>query len=239
MGEKVIITIPTYNEADNIGFLLEDILEKAPESITIVIDDDSPDGTAEIVKDYQKRFPLSFILVSRKEKRGRGYAGREGFIKALELDADYIIEMDADFSHNPKFIPDLLEPLRKGEADMVLGSRKVGNQKDDKRGLIRPLITFLAGNYIRILLGTKIKDVTSGYRAYTRNSLLTINPFELKASSPDIVEEVLYRAIKKNLRIKEVRIVFEDRIRGKSTFNFNIMKKVLLSVLKLRLKGSL
>ncbi len=235
---SIVITIPTYNEAENIGSLIDEILKVLPDARCVIIDDSSPDGTSRVVEQKIKEYPEHISLILRKENKGRGSAGRHGFVKALDIGADYIVEMDADFSHQPKFIPDLLKPLLNDEADITLGSRKADGGSD-KRGIVRTAITSLAGRYIRLMLGTSINDVTSGFRAYTREALLRIDPSRLRAIQPDIVEEVLYKAIRARLRIKEVGIVFEDRKKGKSTFNRKIMQRVLTSVIKLRFRGKL
>src|SRR3990167_9503485 len=153
---KTYVMIPTYNERENIGNLIREILNlKIPD--LHVVDDNSPDGTSEIVKNLSKEHPEVELLL-RTTERGRGSAGIAGFKYALEQGADCVVEMDADFSHHPKYIPSFLEAIQ--EADMVIGSRFVGGGKDVNRGIVRRVITSLAGVYVRLLLGLRIKDVS-------------------------------------------------------------------------------
>lgn len=231
--KKVIITIPTYKEAENIDNLLRQILAICDrfyykyDFYVLVIDDNSPDGTAEKVRLFND--PRVDCMI-RTVDRGRGYAGRSGFIKALDLGADYIIEMDADLSHDPRFIPGLLRGLE--THDLVLGSRQIAGGKQIGRPWYRRVITYLANLYIRWVFWISVRDCNSGFRAYTRSALEKINVATLKAKGPDIVQEILFRA--RGLKILEVPILFYERQKGKSSLTF---KKVLwgyLTVLRLR-----
>src|SRR3972149_11551712 len=152
---KTYVMIPTYNERENIGNLIREILNlKISNLHIVVVDDNSPDCTSEIVKNLSKEHP-EIELLFRTTGRGRGSAGIAGFKYALEHGADCVVEMDADFSHHPKYIPSFLEAIQ--EADMVIGSRVVAGGKDINRGIVRRVITSLAGVYVRIQLGLKIK----------------------------------------------------------------------------------
>lgn len=231
MYPKVIVIIPTYNEADNIGSLLDEILAVAPDSEVVVVDDDSPDGTWQIVLDRSKN-DNRIHLLHRKEGRGRGMAGIAGFRYALAHGADYIIEMDGDFSHEPDFIPDLIDGVK--DADLVLGSRYVKGGRDCRR-FTRRFISRLAGLYIRFISGIHVKDPTSGYRCFKREILEDINIDTLKAKDPFIVTEVLYRCHKERAWLKEVPIVFKDREKGVSKLGLKILLLNLWKVLKLRI----
>lgn len=230
MYSKVIVMIPTYNEAENIDNLLDEILSTAPFCEVLVVDDDSPDGTWKVVSGKKDK---RIHLLHRKTERGRGKAGIEGFRHALNMGARYVIEMDGDFSHNPFFIPDILKEAE--YADVVIGSRYVSGGKDC-RGFIRRFLSKLAGLYIRFLLGFKVKDPTSGYRCFSKEILERIDLDTLKANDPFIVTEVLYRCHKNNAKMKEVPIVFKDREKGKSKLGINILIGNLKKVLLLRIR---
>src|SRR5512139_1237301 len=162
---KVVVTIPTYNERENIGSLIQEILALRIESdlVVLVVDDNSPDGTAEEVLRIGRRDPRVRLLL-RKEQRGRGLAGAAGFKEALDMGADFVIEMDGDGSHQPVFIPPLLDAA-KGR-DLVLGSRFIEGGKDADRPLHRRLVTFLVRHFIRRLFTVPVRDVSSGFRCF-------------------------------------------------------------------------
>lgn len=229
---KTYVMIPTYNERENIGNLIQEILNlNIPDLHIVVVDDNSPDGTSEVVRNLSGKHPEVELLL-RTTERGRGSAGIAGFKYALEHGTDSVIEMDADFSHHPKYIPHLLEALH--DADMVIGSRFVGGGKDVNRGIARRIITFLAGIYVRVLLGLKIKDVSSGYRCFKRKVLESIELDSVISTGPSIVSEVFYRAHLKGFSIKEIPIEFEDRIHGQTKLNYKILIKTLLMVLEFK-----
>ena len=164
---KTTVVIPTYNEKENIGDLVNFIVDLNIEGLNIlVVDDNSPDGTGLIVSEIAEN-NHSVNLLTRKKKRGRGFAGIEGFQRAFNEGADYIIEMDGDFSHHPRYIPDFLKKIP--FYDIVIGSRFVPEGQDEDRGLYRKIVTILAGIYIRTLLGIRIRDVSSGYRCFKRH----------------------------------------------------------------------
>lgn len=228
---KTIITIPTYNEKENIKALINAIFSlKIPNLEIVIIDDNSPDGTWKIVKDLKNK---KVHLILRKTKRGRGLAGKGGFKFALNNNADYIIEMDADFSHDPRYIPLMLKEIKK--CDLVLGSRLVKGGKDIGRGSIRKLITRLANLYIRLILGLKVKDCNSGYRCFRNEVIKAVNPDKIKAKGPDIVQEVLFKVHLKGFKIKEIPIEFIDRKKGKSKLGIKQLSKGYWVILKLKL----
>ena len=165
--------IPTYNEKENIANLIDEILKLKIKNLHIVVaDDNSPDGTWRIVQQISKKKKNVHLLL-RTKSRGRGSAGKDGFIYCLKNNADIIIEMDADMSHNPKYIPSLIKELR--NADLVLGSRRVKGSKEIGRSWFRRFITIAANSYITIILGIKVRDCNSGYRCFKRKVLETIN----------------------------------------------------------------
>ncbi len=228
---KTIVLIPTYNEKENIKALIKAIFNLNIKNLEIVvIDDNSPDGTWEIVKNLKDK---RVHLILRKTNRGRGYAGKEGFKFALNNKADYIIEMDADFSHDPKYIPFMLKEMKNN--DVVLGSRLVKGGKDIGRSAIRKLITRLANFYIRIMLGLKVRDCNSGYRCFRSNVIKSINPDKINAKGPDIVQEVLFKSKLKGFKIKEIPIEFVDRRKGKSKLGIKQLAKGYWVILKLKM----
>lgn len=214
MTPKVLVTIPTYNERENISSLIQSLFElPVPGLEVLVIDDSSPDGTVQAVKELKPLYPGLHLIV-RELPAGRGLAGRDGFLYALESGADFIVEMDGDFSHQPKHIPELLAALK--NCDMAIGSRLAAGGSDRDRPLLRRILTWAANRYARRVLGLPVSDTNSGFRCYTRKALERINPESLRSSGPSIVHEVLFRAAKAGLKIREVPIEFIDRKKGKS-----------------------
>ena len=228
---KTMIMVPTYNEAQNLEKLIGQIFSYAPEVDVLVVDDNSPDGTGRIADELADRNPRVHVL-HRTKIRGRGLAGIAGLRYALNWGAEAVVEMDADFSHDPKYLPDLLSGL--DEADVVLGSRFVPGGADVGRGFVRHAITVFANWYIRMVLKIKIRDCTSGYRAFKRAVLETVDVDTLISRGPAIVQELLYSSLLSGFRVKEIPIVFIDRQRGTSTFNFKIMYEgfVMIPVLR-------
>ncbi|MCK5242311.1 polyprenol monophosphomannose synthase [bacterium] len=230
---KIFVMIPTYNEKENIQSLIEAIEGLHINNLHIVVvDDASPDGTGRRLDQLAKK--RSFLhVVHRLHERGRGTAGIKGFKYALEQKADMIIEMDADFSHHPRYIPELLRTAR--HCDVVVGSRFIPGGKDLDRGWIRHSITKLANFYIRrVLKIANVCDCTSGYRLFRRPVLETIKMDNTISLGPSIVQELLYKATLRGFRIKEIPIVFVDRKEGKSTFDWRIMIQSFLMTLILK-----
>ena len=231
---KTFVMIPTYNEKENIGILIDKILSLGIKDLHIVIaDDNSPDGTWKIVEDISKKNKNVHLLL-RKTDKGRGAAGRDGFIYCLGHGADIVVEMDADMSHDPKYIPELIEGLK--DADSVLGSRRLKGSREVGRGMIRRLITFGANLYITLMLGIRVKDCNSGFRCFKRKVLEAINPERLESKGPAIVQEVLFKAHLKGFKIKEMPITFVDRTKGKSKLGIKQLAAGYFMVLRLKMK---
>ena len=232
---KSIVIIPTYNEKENISNLIKDIL-KVKDIEILVVDDNSPDKTWNIVKNIAKKNKRVHLLLRTKNK-GRGLAGVAGFKYAVKNNYDFILEMDADFSHNPKYIPDFLEKIK--ECDVVLGSRTIKGGKDFGRPMLRKLITRLANLYIRLILGIKVKDCNSGYRCFRKKVLESVNLDKIISKGPSIVQELLYKAHLKKFKIKEIPITFIERKIGSSKLGLKQLWKGYVMVLKLRLLHSI
>ena len=230
---KAMVMIPTYNEALNIEPLLREILRQGPDIGAVVVDDNSPDGTAAIVKRLREEDPRVHLIL-RMNERGRGTAGVAGFKYAVAQGVDFIIEMDADFSHQPSYIPYFLSQM--DDCDLLIGSRLVEGGGEKGRHFLRKMITRSANAYIRLILGVPVRDCTSGYRVFRRQVLESIELDQLMAVGPPIVEEVLYTVHKRGFRIKEVPYILEERKAGESTFNRRIMLNALLMMPKIRWK---
>ena len=230
---KAMAMLPTYNEAPNIEQLLLKILRQGSDIGAVVVDDDSPDGTAAIVERLRREDPRVHLIV-RKEERGRGTAGIVGFQYAVKQGIPLIIEMDADFSHQPFYIPSFLKQME--DCDLLIGSRLVEGGGERGRHFLRKWITRLANAYIRLILGLPVRDCTSGYRVFRREVLKAIELDHIMSSGPSVVEEVLYKAYKRGFRIKEVPYILEERKAGESTFNRKIMLDALKMILKIRWK---
>lgn len=228
---RAMAMVPTYNESGNIERLITEILAQGDDIGVVVVDDDSPDGTWRIVEDYSRRDPRVHLL-RRIGRRGRGTAGIEGFQYAVKQGVEFIIEMDADFSHKPSYIPAFLKEMN--DCDLLIGSRMIKGGGETGRGPLRRFITRGANLYIRLILGLPFKDSTSGYRVFRREVLDAVNLDGLISTGPSIVQEILYKAHLKRFRIKEYPIIFEDRTVGKSTFNSKIMRQSLMLIPRMR-----
>ena len=222
---KIGIVIPTYNEKENISPLINKCLNLSIDCKIIVIDDNSPDGTALAVEEFTKKYPDKVFLIKRN-KRGRGSAGICGFKFATGLDTDYIIEMDADLSHNPEDIPRFLKYAN--ENDLVIGSRYIEDGKEIDRNFARKLISRFANFYISTILGLNVKDCSGGFRCYKKDVLIDIDLDSLISSGPSIVIETLYKIKKKNYKIKEIPINFFPRKSGKSKLDIKILIESLI-----------
>lgn len=212
---KTIVVIPTYNERDNIVNLINDIFAQSIESLqVIVVDDNSPDKTAELVAAAQTIYP-NLYLIKRYNKLGLGSAYIAGFKKALALGADLVVEMDADYSHDPKDLPRLIEACV-GGFHLAIGSRKIKDGKIVGWNWKRKLMSHGAMVISRTLLRLRAKDVTSGFRCYRREVLEKINLDTIKSSGYAFQEEMLFRTQKNKFQIKEIPVIFTDRKLGKS-----------------------
>jgi len=229
---SVWVFIPTYNEAENIRRLTEEIFAlRLPRLHVLVVDDQSPDGTGEAVRSLQQKYPSLHLLI-RSGKKGRGLAGKDGYVRCLQSGADVVLEMDADFSHPPKDIPHFLAHL--GEADILIGSRFVPGGQETGRSLWRRILTRWANHYARWMLRLSVRDCNSGFRCFRKEALEKIDARSLESQGPSIIHEVLDRAGRKGLRMAEIPITFTERKRGRSKLNLWRLFKGYLWILKLR-----
>ncbi len=225
------VVIPTYNERENIGELIPRVLE-IPRFRVLVVDDNSPDGTAEIVRDLARGEPRIGLL-SRPGKQGLGRAYLAGFRRALDEGAEFICEMDADFSHDPRYLPDLLAAAET-RYDLVLGSRYVRGGGTVNWGLARQLISRGGNVYARAILGLPISDATGGFRCYRRRVLETLDLGAIQSNGYSFQIEMVYRTRRAGFRVGEVPIIFPDRRVGQSKMSRRIVLEALLTVWRLR-----
>jgi dolichol-phosphate mannosyltransferase len=230
-----VIFVPTYNEAPNLARLVGEIRRITPQATVLVVDDRSPDGTGEIA-DRLAAADERIRVLHRDPPKGRGLAGRDGYLEALRLGADVILEMDADFSHDPALLPRFLEEIR-GGADVVLASRFVRGGSDHDRGWARRIITVLANTYIRLVLGVPVGDCNSGYRGFRRETLEAIRPDTLTSVGPSIVQEVLFRVHRAGARIVEIPLTFVDRKDGDSKLGLALLFDGYVMILRLKLRA--
>jgi dolichol-phosphate mannosyltransferase len=226
-----MVVIPTYNERENIGALIPQVLE-LPRFRVLVVDDSSPDGTAEVVADLARE-DRRVGLLSRPSKQGLGRAYIAGFRHALAEGAEFICEMDADFSHDPRYLPQLLAAAE-SHYDLVLGSRYVRGGGTVDWGLVRQLISRGGNLYARTILGLPVMDATGGYRCYRRRVLETLNLDAIQSNGYSFQIELVYRTMRAGFRIGEVPIVFPDRRVGQSKMSCRIVLEALLTVWRLR-----
>lgn len=237
-----LVVIPTFNEAHNIGKLIE-ILMSLEESVhLLVIDDGSPDGTADIVKKLSKTFKGRIFLIEREGKLGLGTAYVEGFRYALENDYLYICEMDADFSHNPEDIPRLIDAVKNGDADVAIGSRYSNGISIVNWPLTRLILSYGANVYARWITGLPIKDTTAGFKCIHRDVLKAIDLNKIRSNGYAFQIEIHFRAWKAGFKLREISIIFREREEGVSKMSKAIVREAVWRVwgLKIRsLTGSL
>lgn len=232
---KTLIIMPTFKEIENIKKMIETLFNLYPEIHLLIIDDNSPDGTAEAVKEYQKN-NANIHMVQRKGKLGLGTAYVAGFKWALNNtngDFDYIFEMDCDFSHDPKSVADLLKAAQ--ENDLVIGSRYIDGIRIINWPFKRLLLSYLGGIYARFITGLKLMDTTGGFKCFRKTTLQKIDLDNIITTGYSFQLELNYKVWCKGLRVKEVPIIFYERIVGQSKMSGSIIKEALFVVIKLRL----
>lgn len=228
-----LVIIPTYNERDNVGPITSAVLAAEPRVDILVVDDNSPDGTGQLADELAAKEPRIKVL-HREKKQGLGRAYLHAFRWALEHGYQYIIEMDADFSHDPKYLPQLIDAAM-GGADLVLGSRYVEGGGTVNWGVGRKILSRGGSLYARSILGVKVRDLTGGFKCFSRRVLEAIDLDEVVSSGYGFQIELTYRTLKKGFTVKEIPIVFEDRRVGQSKMSRKIFVEAMTMVWKLRL----
>jgi dolichol-phosphate mannosyltransferase len=224
-AEKILIIIPTYNERENIGLLIPEIRKAVPEAHVLVVDDGSPDGTSQFVKSMNL---ADVFVLDRTAKQGLGKAYIAGFRWAIERRYDLIFEMDADFSHDPKYLPDFLAAIRNN--DLVIGSRYKSGVNVVNWPMSRLLLSYFANVYARIVTGIPVRDCTAGFKCFRRKVLESLDLDSIAASGYGFQIELHYYTWKKGFRIAEIPIVFTDRKRGTSKMSTKIIREAFLLV---------
>lgn len=231
-----IVIIPTYNEIENIESIIRAVFSLHKSFHLLIIDDNSPDKTAEKVKQLQDEFPDKLFLEQREKKSGLGTAYVHGFKWALQRNYEYIYEMDADFSHNPNDLERLYEACHFETADLAIGSRYVTGVNVVNWPLSRVLLSYFASVYVRMVTGMKIMDATAGFICYRRQVLESINLDKIKFIGYAFQIEMKYRTFAKGFVIKEIPVIFTDRTKGQSKMSGAIIKEAVFGVLSLRIK---
>lgn len=230
---KTLIIIPTYNELENISPLLKEIFSYAPETDVLIVDDNSPDGTGDLADTLSKENPRVHTL-HRTGKLGLGTAYIAGFKYALEQGYDAIFEMDADFSHDPRYLPEFLAKIE--QADLVIGSRYIPGGSTPNWSLLRRFISGGGNIFARIVLGISIHDYTTGFRCYRRAVLENIDTDSIQSQGYGFQIEMAYRVQKQGFKIVEIPIVFMDRRVGKSKMSRAIFVEGFINVLRARFR---
>ena len=235
MNDSIVI-IPTYNEIENIESIIRTVLSQNKLFHVLIIDDNSPDHTADKVIALRSEFSERLFLEKREKKAGLGTAYVHGFKWALEKQYDYIFEMDADFSHNPTDLEKLYHACHLGDADLAVGSRYVTGVNVVNWPLSRVLLSYFASVYVRFITGMKIHDATAGFVCYKRHVLENINLDQIKFVGYAFQIEMKYRTFCSNFKISEVPIIFTDRTKGQSKMSNSIIVEAVFGVIALRLK---
>lgn len=231
---KTLVIIPTYNEMENIPKLIPIVLSKDDSIDILIIDDNSQDGTAQFVIEQKESNPR-IHLIQREKKLGLGTAYIAGFKYALANSYDFVFEMDADFSHNPKEIPNFLKAIK--DYDLVLGSRYIDGVRVLNWPMRRLLLSFFASVYTRIITGMPIRDATGGFKCFRRKVLESIDLDKVQSNGYSFQIEMTFKAFKKGFKIKEIPIVFMDRVKGTSKMSKKIVYEAVFMVWKLRIKS--
>lgn len=231
--QKSLVIIPTYNELENIPKLIPIVLAQDERIHLLIVDDNSPDGTANFVEGEMKANERIHLL-KREKKLGLGTAYIAGFRYALQNGYDFIFEMDADFSHDPNELKNFLTEIK--NYDLVLGSRYIHGIRVLNWPMRRLLLSFFASVYTRVITGMPIRDATGGFKCFRRKVLETIDLDKVKSNGYSFQIEMTFKAYSKGFKIKEIPIVFVDRIKGKSKMSKKIVREAVIMVWKLRLR---
>jgi len=235
--QDTLVIIPTYNEKENIENIIRATFSQKKAFDILVVDDNSPDGTSILVKELQKEFPKSLFLEIRKEKNGLGAAYIHGFKWALERNYDYIIEMDADFSHNPKDLVRLYNACVKKGADVSIGSRYSKGVNVVNWPMKRVLLSYFASKYVQIITGMPFHDTTAGFVCYKRKVLETLKLDKIRFIGYAFQIEMKFKAWKHGFNIQEVSVIFTDRTLGESKMSKTIITEAIFGIINMRFRG--
>jgi len=229
---KVIIVIPTYNERVNLANIVPEILKLDPRYELLIVDDNSPDGTGQLAEELTQKNPGRISIIHRAGKLGLGSAYREGFKFALAHSADYVFEMDADFSHDPKYLPEFINMMK--EYDVVIGSRYKHGISVVNWPIRRLILSWMATKYVRLVTGLKLTDCTTGYKCFSKKALEALPLDQIISNGYSFQIEVNFRLTKLGFKIGELPIVFVDRHSGSSKMSGHIIREAIYVVWKLR-----
>ncbi|ATA72658.1 MULTISPECIES: polyprenol monophosphomannose synthase [Capnocytophaga] len=233
----MLVIIPTYNEIENIEAIIKAVFDQSEKFHILIVDDNSPDGTSQKVRELQQIFSERLFLEVRTEKKGLGTAYIHGFKWALRRNYDYIFEMDADFSHNPADLLRLYTECTQNGSDVAIGSRYVKGVNVVNWPLSRILLSYGASLYVKIITGMKIHDPTAGFVCYSRKVIESIDLDGIEFVGYAFQIEMKYKTYIKKFKISEVPIIFTDRVRGKSKMNGNIIKEAIWGVIAMKLRN--
>lgn len=234
---KALVVIPTYNEIENIERLVRNVFALRMNFHILVVDDNSPDGTAQAVEKLVTEYEDQLYILNRKEKSGLGTAYIAGFKWALQKDYEYIFEMDADFSHNPNDLIRLYNACRKNGADMSIGSRYVQGVNVVNWPMTRVLLSWGASKYVRFITGMNLYDTTAGFVCYKRKVLEKINLDKIQFVGYAFQIEMKFKAYLAKFKIEEVPVIFTDRTRGESKMDTRIISEAIFGVIKMKFKS--
>ncbi|WP_416446289.1 polyprenol monophosphomannose synthase [Leeuwenhoekiella sp. A16] len=234
---RSLVVIPTYNEAENIEKLVRNVFAQQRTFSILVVDDNSPDGTAEIIKSLMQEFTGHLYLLQRSGKLGLGTAYTAGFSWALARDYDYIFEMDADFSHSPNDLIRLYNACAKKGADMAIGSRYKTGVNVVNWPMGRVLLSYIASKYVRFITGMDISDTTAGFVCYKRKVLEAINLDKIRFMGYAFQIEMKFKAHLLGFKIEEIPVIFVDRTRGTSKMSKNIISEAVFGVIRMKIKS--
>ena len=232
-----IVIIPTYNEIENIEAIISAVMHQETDFHILIVDDNSPDGTADKVKQLQQVYPDQLFMINRKTKTGLGTAYIAGFKWALAKEYQFIFEMDADFSHNPDDLVRLYDACKESGADVAIGSRYVKGVNVVNWPMSRVLLSYSASKYVRLVTRMKIHDTTAGFVCYKRKVLEAINLDAIKFVGYAFQIEMKFKAYLKKFTIVEIPVVFTDREKGKSKMSGGIISEAIFGVLNMKLKS--
>ena len=232
-----LVIIPTFNEKENIEAIIREVFALEGFYHILVVDDSSPDGTAEIVESLQPEFEGRLHLLKREKKQGLGTAYIAGFHYALERNYEYIFEMDSDFSHNPSDLPRLKEACVEQCYDLAIGSRYITGVNVVNWPITRVLMSYFASRYVKMITGMPISDTTAGFKCYKRAVLATIELNKIKFIGYAFQIEMKFLAWKNGFKIKEVPIIFTDRSKGSSKMSKGIIKEAIFGVIQMKIRS--